>query len=60
MTWEAVMAWFDNAPWARMAGALALLAGVALLVQAVAQFLIVRVVRMVVQRTANRCDDELL
>ncbi|VVE19345.1 Miniconductance mechanosensitive channel YbdG [Pandoraea communis] len=60
MTWEAVMAWFENAPWARMAGALALLAGVALLVQAVAQVLIVRVVRIVVQRTANRWDDALL
>lgn len=60
MTWEAMMAWFENAPWARMAGALALLAGVALLVQAVAQVLIVRVVRIVVQRTANRWDDALL
>ncbi|VVE02854.1 mechanosensitive ion channel family protein [Pandoraea fibrosis] len=60
MTWEAVMTWFDNAPWARMAGGLALLVGVAVLVQAVAQFLIVRVVRLVVQRTANRWDDALL
>lgn len=60
MTWEAVMAWFENAPWARMAGALALLAGVALLVQAVTQVLIVRVVRIVVQRTANHWDDALL
>ncbi|VVE89803.1 mechanosensitive ion channel family protein [Pandoraea bronchicola] len=60
MTWEAMMAWLESAPWARMAGALVLLAGVALLVQAVAQFLIVRVVRIVVQRTANRWDDALL
>ncbi|VVD95476.1 Miniconductance mechanosensitive channel YbdG [Pandoraea horticolens] len=60
MTWEAVTAWFENAPWARMVGALALLAGVALLVQAVAQVLIVRGVRIVVQRTANHWDDALL
>ncbi|MFK0379385.1 mechanosensitive ion channel family protein [Pandoraea sp. NPDC090278] len=60
MTWEAVMAWFDNAPWARMAGSLAILIVAAALVQAVAQFVIVRVVRIVVQRTANRWDDALL
>lgn len=60
MTWEAMMAWLENAPWARMVVALALLIVVALLVQAVAQFVIVRVVRIVVQRTANRWDDALL
>ncbi len=60
MTWDAVMAWFDNAAWARMAVALAILIVTALLVQAVAQFVIVRVVRIVVQRTANRWDDALL
>ncbi|VVE82445.1 mechanosensitive ion channel family protein [Pandoraea sputorum] len=60
MTWEAVIAWFDNAPWARMAGSLAMLIATAALVQAVAQFVIVRVVRIVVQRTANRWDDALL
>ncbi len=60
MTWEAMMAWLESAPWARMVGALALLILSALLVQAVAQFLIVRVVRIVVQRTANRWDDALL
>ncbi|VVD86188.1 mechanosensitive ion channel family protein [Pandoraea terrigena] len=60
MTWEAMMAWLDNAPWARLAGALAILLAVALLAQAVAQYLIVRVVRIVVQRTANRWDDALL
>ncbi|VVE39424.1 mechanosensitive ion channel family protein [Pandoraea anhela] len=60
MTWEAVMAWFDNAPRARMVGGLAMLIVAAALTQAVAQFLIVRVVRMVVQRTANRWDDALL
>ena len=60
MTWEAMMAWLDNAPWARLAGALAILFAVALLAQAVAQCLIVRVVRIVVQRTANRWDDALL
>ncbi|WP_331693130.1 mechanosensitive ion channel family protein [Pandoraea sputorum] len=59
MTWEAVIAWFDNAPWARMAGSLAMLIAVAALVQAVAQFVIVRVVRIVVRRTANRWDDAL-
>ncbi|MCE4061752.1 mechanosensitive ion channel family protein [Pandoraea sputorum] len=60
MTWEALIAWFDNAPWARMAGSLAMLIAAAALVQAVAQFVIVRVVRIVVQRTANRWDDALL
>ncbi|UVA78916.1 mechanosensitive ion channel family protein [Pandoraea commovens] len=60
MTWEAVMAWFENAPWARMAGSLAMLIAAAALVQAVAQFVIVRIVRIVVQRTANRWDDALL
>jgi len=60
MTWEAVIAWFDNAPWARMAGSLAMLIAAAALVQAVAQFVIVRIVRIVVQRTANRWDDALL
>lgn len=60
MTWEAVIAWFDNAPWARMAASLAMLIAAAALVQAVAQFVIVRVVRIVVQRTANRWDDALL
>ncbi|VVE04902.1 Miniconductance mechanosensitive channel YbdG [Pandoraea aquatica] len=60
MTWEAVIAWFDNAPWARMAGSLAMLIAAAVLVQAVAQFVIVRIVRIVVQRTANRWDDALL
>ncbi|AKC68335.1 mechanosensitive ion channel family protein [Pandoraea oxalativorans] len=60
MTWEAVIAWFDNAPWARMAGSLAMLIAAAALVQGVAQFVIVRVVRLVVQRTANRWDDALL
>jgi miniconductance mechanosensitive channel len=60
MTWEAMMAWLESAPWARMVGALALLILSALLVQGVAQFLIVRVVRIVVQRTANRWDDALL
>ncbi|MBN4664191.1 mechanosensitive ion channel [Pandoraea nosoerga] len=60
MTWEAISAWFDGAPWARLAGALAILVLTALLVQTIAQFLIVRVVRIVVQRTANRWDDALL
>ncbi|WP_353191130.1 mechanosensitive ion channel domain-containing protein [Pandoraea pnomenusa] len=60
MTWEAMLAWVDKAPWARLVVALAILIVVALLVQAVAQFLIVRVVRIVVQRTANRWDDALL
>ncbi|WP_237171320.1 mechanosensitive ion channel family protein [Pandoraea pulmonicola] len=43
-----------------MAAASAILVLAALLVQAVARFLIVRVVRIVVQRTANRWDDALL
>ncbi|VVD70216.1 Miniconductance mechanosensitive channel YbdG [Pandoraea capi] len=60
MTWEVVTAWFDNTPWARMAVALAILVAAALLVQALAQFVVVRVVRIVVQRTANRWDDALL
>ncbi|AJC19993.1 mechanosensitive ion channel protein MscS [Pandoraea pulmonicola] len=60
MTWEAISAWFESAPRARMAAASAILVLAALLVQAVARFLIVRVVRIVVQRTANRWDDALL
>ena len=60
MTWEGMLAWLDNAPWARLAVALSILLVVALLVQALAQYLIVRVVRLVVQRTANRWDDALL
>lgn len=60
MTWEGMLAWLDNVPWARLAVALTILLVVALLVQALAQYLIVRVVRLVVQRTANRWDDALL
>lgn len=60
MTWEAISAWFESAPRARMGAALAMLVMAALLVQAAARFLIVRVVRVVVQRTANRWDDALL
>lgn len=60
MTWDSMLIWFENAPWARMVGGLAILIVAAMLVQAVATFVIVRVVRLIVQRTANRWDDALL
>ncbi|VVE32859.1 mechanosensitive ion channel protein MscS [Pandoraea pneumonica] len=60
MTLDSMLIWFENAPWARMVGGLAILIVAAMLVQAVATFVIVRVVRLVVQRTANRWDDALL
>ncbi|ALS59152.1 mechanosensitive ion channel family protein [Pandoraea norimbergensis] len=60
MTWDSMLKWLENAQWAHMVGGLAILVAAALLVQAVATFVIVRVARMVVQRTANRWDDALL
>ncbi|MGC7405061.1 mechanosensitive ion channel family protein [Pandoraea pneumonica] len=60
MALDSMLIWFENAPWARMVGGLAILIVAAMLVQAVATFVIVRVVRLVVQRTANRWDDALL
>jgi len=60
MTWDSMLMWLESAQWAHMVGGLAILVVAALLVQALATFVIVRVARMVVQRTANRWDDALL
>lgn len=60
MTWEAVTTWLAGEPRAKMVLSLVGLALVAGLVRLVATFVIIRVVRLVVQRTANRWDDALL
>lgn len=60
MTWQAGMTWIEQAPWARLTLALVGLLVVALVVRFVATAVIVRVARIIVQRTANRWDDALL
>ncbi|GAB3627141.1 mechanosensitive ion channel protein MscS [Pandoraea terrae] len=52
--------WLSAEPWAHSAGSLVLLLSVAVAARVVASRVIVRVVRLVVQRTTNRWDDALL